>query len=51
MPAPIRDKYQYFTQADLAKLREAGCEWKCRTLEESVTEYVQQYLATGGLIP
>jgi ADP-L-glycero-D-manno-heptose 6-epimerase len=51
MPAPIRDKYQYFTEADLTKLHHAGCAWKCRTLEESVTEYVQQYLATGGLIP
>jgi ADP-L-glycero-D-manno-heptose 6-epimerase len=51
MPLPLRDKYQYFTQADLAKLRGAGCSCECRPLEESVHEYVKEYLKNGGLIP
>jgi ADP-L-glycero-D-manno-heptose 6-epimerase len=50
MPVPLRDKYQYFTQADLAKLRDAGCSCECRPLEESVKEYVREYLQSGGLI-
>ena len=51
MPEAIRDKYQYFTQADLKKLRAAGCSHECRHLEDTVGEYVRQYLAAaGGLI-
>ncbi len=50
MPQSIREKYQYFTQADLTKLRKAGCDITCRTLEESVGEYVSEYLQKGGLI-
>jgi ADP-L-glycero-D-manno-heptose 6-epimerase len=44
MPAQIRDKYQYFTQAGTAKLRAAGYEAPFRSLEEGVEEYVRGYL-------
>ena len=50
MPPEIRPKYQYFTQAETAKLRAAGCAHQCRSLEESVAEYVRDYLQKGGLI-
>ncbi len=50
MPLEIRSRYQYFTQADLSKLRRAGCAVQCRPLEESVGEYVREYLQKGGLI-
>jgi ADP-L-glycero-D-manno-heptose 6-epimerase len=50
MPEGIREKYQYFTQADCGKLAEAGCGVACRPLEESVAEYVREYLAKGGLV-
>lgn len=50
MPEAIRDKYQYFTEADLKKLRNAGCSYECRPLEDTVGEYVRNYLAVGGLI-
>lgn len=40
MPEAIRDKYQYFTQADTAKLRAAGCSYRCRSLEAAVKDYV-----------
>jgi ADP-L-glycero-D-manno-heptose 6-epimerase len=50
MPESIREKYQYFTQADLAKLRSVGCTYTCRSLEDSITEYVREYLCKDGLL-
>ena len=47
MPVDIRDKYQYFTEADMNKLREAGYSEPFYSLETGVDEYVRQYL-TGG---
>lgn len=44
MPIEIRDKYQYFTQADLKKLHSVGCNHKCMSLEDSVCDYVCNYL-------
>ena len=43
-PEAIRDKYQYFTQANMAKLRDAGCGHAFRSLEESVGDYVRDFL-------
>jgi ADP-L-glycero-D-manno-heptose 6-epimerase len=43
-PADIRDKYQYFTEADMSKLISIGYDKPFHTLEEGVKEYVQQYL-------
>jgi ADP-L-glycero-D-manno-heptose 6-epimerase len=45
MPESLRDKYQYHTQAEMAKLRDAGCDHTFRTLEEGVDDYVRNYLA------
>jgi ADP-L-glycero-D-manno-heptose 6-epimerase len=47
MPESLRDKYQYHTCADTAKLRAAGCSHRCVTLEEAVSDYVLNYLNTG----
>jgi len=44
-PEDIRDKYQYFTEADMTKLRKAGYDKPFYTLEEGVKEYVSQYLS------
>jgi ADP-L-glycero-D-manno-heptose 6-epimerase len=44
MPEDIRDKYQYFTEADMKKLRQAGYVKAFTNLEEGVKDYVQQYL-------
>lgn len=44
MPEHLRDKYQYHTQADHAKLRNAGYEDDYYSLEAGVTDYVQNYL-------
>ena len=46
-PADIRDKYQYFTEAEMSKLRNAGYELPFYTLEDGVHEYVTQYLDKG----
>ena len=43
-PADIRDKYQYFTQANMQKLRDAGYQKPFTSLEEGIREYVNQYL-------
>ena len=47
MPEAIRDKYQYFTEAEIAKLRAAGYAQPITGLNEAVRDYVQNYLAPG----
>ena len=44
MPETIRDKYQYFTQANLARLRATGYKALVTTLEDAVADYVRNYL-------
>ena len=44
MPEDIRDKYQYFTEAKMEKLRSAGYSAPLHTLEEGITDYVRNYL-------
>ena len=48
-PEDIRDKYQYFTEAEMQKLRSAGYQKSFSSLEEGVTEYVQKYLISGSI--
>lgn len=45
MPVKIREKYQYFTKANLARLRAAGYDRPMMSLEDGVKEYVCKYLA------
>lgn len=47
MPDALRGKYQYFTQADIGKLRESAFVRPLTRLEDAVRDYVQGYLATG----
>jgi ADP-L-glycero-D-manno-heptose 6-epimerase len=44
MPEAIRDKYQYFTEADISRLRAAGYAAPVPPLEESVNDYLRNYL-------
>ncbi len=44
MPEDIRDKYQYFTEADMSKLRAAGYKENFYSLEAGVGEYVKKFL-------
>ena len=47
MPEVLRGKYQYFTQADISKLRATGYERKMTALEDAVRDYVQNHLVPG----
>lgn len=44
MPEDIRDKYQYFTEANMQKLRDAGYSNEFYSLEDGVYDYVRNYL-------
>jgi ADP-L-glycero-D-manno-heptose 6-epimerase len=45
MPAELRDKYQYFTQADMRKLHAAGYKEPLMKMEDAIKDYVTNYLA------
>jgi ADP-L-glycero-D-manno-heptose 6-epimerase len=53
MPAELRNQYQYYTQAEMAKFKRALPKFKFMKLEDAVSDYVQknlmkdQYLKTG----
>ena len=44
IPEDIRDKYQYFTEANMSKLRAAGYDKGFTSLEDGVADYVKNYL-------
>lgn len=44
MPDDIRENYQYFTEADLSKIRAAGYQSQPRSVQEGIQDYVQNYL-------
>lgn len=44
MPEALRNQYQYFTEAQMSKLKKAGCPVKFTALEDSVRDYVMNYL-------
>ncbi len=46
-PEDIRDKYQYFTEADMNKIRKAGYTEPFYSLEEGVETYVKNFLTSG----
>ena len=46
-PIDIRDKYQYFTEANMSKLYSIGYSQGFHTLEEGIEDYVQNYLIPG----
>ncbi|GDX49047.1 ADP-L-glycero-D-manno-heptose-6-epimerase [Bacteroidota bacterium] len=47
IPVDIRDTYQYFTEADMSKLRSVGYADSFYTLEAGINDYVTNYLSTG----
>lgn len=46
-PADIRDKYQYFTEADMSKLKSIGYTKEFTSLEDGIRDYVGNYLMKG----
>lgn len=47
IPADIRDKYQYFTEAKMGKLRSIGYKKDFYSLEDGISDYVTNYLMTS----
>ena len=47
MPLDIRDKYQYFTEANMVKLQNAGYTKPFYSLEQGVNDYVRHYLSAN----
>ena len=50
MPDHLKGKYQYYTQADMTKLRAAGYAEDMTSLEEAVKDYLQNYLAKDAYL-
>jgi len=44
LPDHLADKYQYFTEADLSKLKSAGYNKEITSLENGINDYVKNYL-------
>jgi ADP-L-glycero-D-manno-heptose 6-epimerase len=44
MPESLRNQYQYFTEAEMKKLESTGCPVKFSSLEDSVRDYIVNYL-------
>jgi len=50
MPPNLRPQYQYFTQADITRLHTAGYNKKTTSLEDSIADYVQNYLVLNAYL-
>lgn len=50
MPEDLRDKYQYFTEADINKLRSAGYKENFTSLEDGIEDYVSNFLKNSHKI-
>jgi len=50
MPENLKEKYQYFTQANIDKIRNAGYTKPISSLEDSVIDYVQNYLMKNAYL-
>jgi len=44
MPGSLKDRYQYYTRAEMEKLSQAGCPVSFAPLEAAVSDYVKHYL-------
>lgn len=47
MPADIRETYQYFTEANMEKLKNIGYHCTFHSLEEGIDDYIKNYLLTN----
>ncbi|MHC4395709.1 MAG: ADP-glyceromanno-heptose 6-epimerase [Planctomycetota bacterium] len=50
MPESIRNQYQYFTEANITKLKQTGYDKKLTSLEDTIKDYVQNYLQKDGYL-
>lgn len=47
MPEILREKYQYYTKAEMTKLRNAGYDKPVTSLEDGIKAYVKDYMSTA----
>ena len=47
MPSDLKGKYQYYTQANVDKIKSIGFQKDFRNLKEGVTDYLENYLLTS----
>ncbi len=47
MPEYLKEKYQYFTEANIDKIKNAGYTKEISSLEDGITDYVKNYLMTN----
>jgi ADP-L-glycero-D-manno-heptose 6-epimerase len=50
MPEQLRNQYQYFTEADMNKLHQAGYNKETTSLEDAIKDYVQNYLQQANYL-
>ena len=50
MQEDLRDRYQYYTCADMEKLRQVGYKEECMPLKDAVDDYVKNYLAKDAYL-
>lgn len=50
IPADIRDKYQYYTKADMKKMRQIGYKKQFYSLEKGINDYVRCYLKNNSIL-
>jgi ADP-L-glycero-D-manno-heptose 6-epimerase len=50
LPAHLREKYQYYTCADISKLRQLGYKDAITPLNDAVADYVRAYMVPGKLL-
>ncbi len=50
MPEVMRDQYQYFTEANIEKIRKAGYDKETTSLEDAIKDYVQNYLQKNAYL-
>ncbi len=50
LPDHLADKYQYFTEANLDKIKKAGLSKVSSSLEDGINDYVKNYLNKNGYL-
>jgi ADP-L-glycero-D-manno-heptose 6-epimerase len=46
LPSDLKEKYQYFTEANINKIRSVGFESKFKNISDGISDYMQNYLIT-----
>jgi ADP-L-glycero-D-manno-heptose 6-epimerase len=50
LPEHLKSKYQYFTEANISKIKKVGYDHPLFSLEDGVTDYVKNYLVQNNYL-